>query len=260
MRRRVFRDVVAPERETLANVFCPVGSPFPRGTALRSAMHAEFTHRPSYTHLIVELEDGESVVAEPGAMVGHSSNVSVETSTSRDGLLSSAKSMLGGESLFANEFVAEGGPGRVTFAPPAPGDVMEHELDGDTLYTTDGAFLASTAGIDLDSELGGLKSMLGEASLTPLALKGTGTAFITAYGGLERLDLEAGESYVLDNEHLVAWDDTVDFETRSVGGLKSSLLGGEGLVFEFTGPGTAWYQTRDLDAFVSVIQPRLPTN
>jgi len=225
-----------------------------------SSMNTEFTHRPSYTHLTVELDAGESVVAEPGAMVGHSSNVAVETSTSRDGLLSSAKSMLGGESMFANEFVAEGGPGTVTLAPSTPGDVMEHELDDETLYTTDGAFLAATPGVDIDSELGGLKSMLGEASLTPLALKGTGTAFVDAYGGLERLDLDAGESYVLDNEHLVAWDDSVDFETRSVGSLKSAVLGGEGLVFEFTGPGTAWYQTRDLDAFVSVLQPRMPSN
>jgi uncharacterized protein (TIGR00266 family) len=223
-------------------------------------MDAELTHRPSYTHLIVTLEEDESIRAEPGAMVGHSANVAVETTTSRDGLLSSAKSMLGGESMFANEFVAEDGPGRVTFAPPSPGDVMEHELDGETLYATDGAFLAATSGVDIDSELGGLKSMLGEASLTPLALKGTGSAFIEAYGGLERIDLERGESYVLDNEHLVAWDDSIDFETRSVGGLKASLLGGEGLVFEFTGPGTAWYQTRDLDAFVSVLAPRLPNN
>jgi len=222
-------------------------------------MDTELTNRPSYTHLIVQLEDGEAVVAEPGAMVGHSPTISVETTTSRDGLLSSAKSVLGGESLFANEFVAEGGPGQVTFAPGRPGDVMEHDLNDETLYTTDGAFLAATLGVDIDSELGGLKSVLGEASLTPLALKGTGTAFVTAYGGLERLDLDADESYVLDNQHLVAWDDTVDFETRSVGGLKSSILGGEGLVFEFTGPGTVWYQTRDLDAFISVIEPRLPS-
>lgn len=223
-------------------------------------MQADFTHRPSYTQLTVHLERGESVVAEPGAMVGHSPTVSVETTTSRDGLLSSAKSMLGGESMFANEFVAEGGPGDVTVAPSTPGDVLKHDLSDETLYTTDGAFLAATSGVDIDSELGGLKSMLGDASLTPLALSGTGTVFVDAYGGLERIDLVDGESYTLDNEHLVAWDDSIDFETRSVGGLKPSLLGGEGLVFEFTGPGTAWYQTRDLDAFVSAIQPRLPNS
>lgn len=221
-------------------------------------MDAEFTHRPSYTHLIVTLDPGESIIAEPGAMVGHSTNVTMETGTSRDGLLSSAKSMLGGESIFANEFVAEGGPGKVSLAPPTPGDVMEHSLENETLYTVDGAFLAATEDVDIDSEIGGIKSVLAGASLTPLALKGTGTAFIDAYGGLERLDLEAGESYVLDNEHLIAWDDEIDFTTKRVGGLKSTILGGEGLVFEFTGPGTAWYQTRDIDALVSVLAPRLP--
>lgn len=222
-------------------------------------MEAELTHRPSYAHLIVKLQEGESVLAEPGAMVGHSANVSVETTTSRDGLVSSAKSLLGGESAFANEFTAEGGPGQVTLAPPTPGDVMEHELDGDTLYAADGAFLAATTDVEVDSELGGLRSIIGEASLTPLALKGTGSAFINAYGGLESIELDVGESYVLDNENLIAWDDSVDFETRRVGGLKSTLLSGEGLVFEFTGPGTAWYQTRDLDGFVSLIEPMLPS-
>jgi uncharacterized protein (TIGR00266 family) len=221
-------------------------------------MEYEFTHQPSYTHLIVTLEPGESVVAEPGAMVGHSASVSMETGTSRDGLLSSAKSLLGGESAFANEFTAESERGRVTFAPPSPGDVMAHDLQAETLYSTDGAFLAATEGVDIDSELGGLKSVLGEASLTPLALKGSGTAFLDAYGGLERLELSAGESYVLDNEHLVAWDDTVDYSVERVGGLKSTLLSGEGLVFEFTGPGSAWYQTRDVDALVSILAPRMP--
>ena len=221
-------------------------------------MQYEFSHRPSYTHLTVTLDRGESIIAEPGAMVGHSTNVSVETGTSRDGLLSSAKSMLGGESLFTNQFTVENAPGTVTFAPPTPGDVMPHELEDETLYSTDGAFLAATEGIDIDSEVGGLKSVLSEASLMPLALKGTGIAFIDAYGSLEKLELAAGESYVLDNEHLVAWDDEIEYETRRVGGLKSTLLSGEGLVFEFTGPGTAWYQTRDLDSFVGMLAPRMP--
>jgi uncharacterized protein (TIGR00266 family) len=221
-------------------------------------MDYEFSHRPSYTHLKVTLERGESIVAEPGAMVGHSTTVSAETGTSRDGLLSSAKSMLGGESMFTNEFVAEDGPGTVTLAPPTPGDVMPQELRNQTLYSTDGAFVAATEGIDIDSEVGGLKSVLGEAGLIPLALKGTGTAFIDAYGGLEKLELAAGESYVLDNEHLIAWDDEIEYSTRRVGDLNSPLLSGEGIVFEFTGPGTAWYQTRDMDSLVETLAPRLP--
>jgi uncharacterized protein (TIGR00266 family) len=192
-------------------------------------------------------------------MVGHSPTISVETETSRDGLISSAKSMLGGESMFTNEFVAEDGPGTVTLAPPTPGDIMSHDLQDETLYSTDGAFIAGTDGIDIDSEVGGLKSIIGEAGITPLALRGTGTVFIDAYGGLEKLELAAGESYVLDNEHLIAWDDEIEYSTRRVGGLKSTLLSGEGLVFEFTGPGTAWYQTRDMDSLVDLLVQRMPS-
>ena len=222
-------------------------------------MEYEFTHQPSYTHLIVQLEQGESVLAEPGAMVGHSSTVSMQTQSSGDGLLGSAKSMLGGESAFVNRFLAEDGPGQVTLAPPSPGDVMAHDLRDETLYCTDGAFLAGSDGVDIDSELGGIKSVIGEAGLTPLALKGTGTAFIDAYGGLETLELAAGESYVLDNEHLIAWDDTIDYTTRSASGLKSKMLSDEGILFEFNGPGTAWYQTRDLSAFASFLSPHIPS-
>ena len=221
-------------------------------------MDYEFSHRPSFTHVTVSLQQGESIVAEPGAMVGHSPTVAVETGTSRDGLLSSAKSMLGGKSMFTNTFIARDGSGQVTLAPQTPGDVMAHELRGETLYSTDGAFLAGTEGIDIDSEIGGIKSILGEAGITPPALKGTGTLFTDAYGGLERVELAAGESYILDNEHLIAWDDTIEYSTRRVGDLKSTLLSGEGLVFEFTGPGTAWYQTRDMDSLVETIAPRLP--
>lgn len=222
-------------------------------------MEYEFSHRPSYTHLTVTLQQGESIIAEPGAMVGHSPTISVNTGTSRDGLLSSATSMLGGESMFTNEFIAEDGPGTVTLAPPTPGDVMPHKLQDETLYSTEGAFVAATKGIDVDSEVAGLDSVIGEAGLVPLALKGTGTAFIDAYGGLEKLELAAGESYVLDNEHLIAWDSEIEYSTRRVGDLKATLLSGEGLVFEFTGPGTAWYQTRDIDSLVETLAPRMST-
>ncbi|MCX2818706.1 TIGR00266 family protein [Haladaptatus sp. F3-133] len=223
-------------------------------------MEVEFKHRPSFTHIVVQLNRGESISAEPGALVGHSSNVSVNTTTSRDGLVSSAKSMLGGESAFVNEFVAEGGAGEVELSPPTPGDIMQHQLEDETLYAADGAFLAASDGVDIDSEIGGVKSMIGGAGLTPLALKGTGTAFVDAYGGLETLDLGAGETYTLDNANLVAWDDSVEFSTRRVGDLKSSLLSGEGLVFDFEGPGRAWYQTRDFEALADALKPYLPTN
>jgi uncharacterized protein (TIGR00266 family) len=221
-------------------------------------MQINLTHRPSYTHLVVELSAGETIMAEPGAMVSHSPSVSIETGTTGDGLLSTATSMLGGESAFANEFTAEGEPGTVTLSPPTPGDIQHHELDGNTLYAVDGAYLASDPDIDIGSDFGGLESMLSGASLTPLALNGTGNVFIEAFGGIETVDLGRGESYVVDNDHVVAWEGSVDFDARRVGGLKSTMLSGEGLVMDFTGPGTVWYQTRGLDTFTESIVETMP--
>lgn len=221
-------------------------------------MEYELTHQPSYTHVVVDLGSGETILAEPGAMTSHSPNVSMDTTTSNEGLLSSAKSLLGGESFFANEFTAEGGSGTVTLAPPTPGDVMQYDLEGETLYTVDGAWLASDPSIAIETEFGGLKSMLAGASITPLTLEGTGTVFVEAFGGLESIELGAGESYHVDNENVVAWDGSVDFDARRPGGIKSTLLSGEGLVFEFTGPGTVWYQTRGLNAFASAVAKLLP--
>lgn len=221
-------------------------------------MQVEITHRPSYAHLVVELATGETIVAEPGAMVSHSPSVSIETGSSGDGLLSTASSMLGGESAFANEFTAEGEPGTVTLSPPIPGDIHHHELNGETLYAVDGAYLASGPDIDIDSDFGGLESMLSGASLTPLALNGTGNVFIETFGGIETIDLDHGESYVVDNDHVVAWESGVEFDARRVGGLASTVLSGEGLVMEFTGPGTVWYQTRGLDTFTESIVEAMP--
>ncbi|RXK47811.1 TIGR00266 family protein [Halorientalis pallida] len=223
-------------------------------------METEITHRPSYAHLVVSLEVEETILAEPGAMVSHTPSVSIETSSSRDGLLSSAKSMLGGESLFTNEFTAEREPGTITLAPPKPGDIREYTLDDGTLYAVDGAFLAAEPPIDIDSEFGGLKSMLAGASITPLALTGSGRVFLEAFGGIETVSLDHGESYIIDNENVVAWEGSVDFDARRVGDLKSTLLSGEGLVMEFTGPGNVWYQTRGLDSFVDTIASALPTS
>jgi len=221
-------------------------------------MEYELTHKPSYTHVVVDLDDGETIQAEPGAMTSHSSNVSMDTTTSNDGLLDSAKSMLGGESFFSNEFTATGGAGRVTLAPPTPGDVMHYDLSNETIYAVDGAWLASDPAVSIETEFGGLKSMLAGASITPLTLDGTGDVFLEAFGGLESIELDAGETYHIDNENVVAWEGSVDFDANRPGGMKSTLLGGEGLVFEFSGPGTVWYQTRGLNAFATAVAELVP--
>ncbi|MFC7166266.1 TIGR00266 family protein [Halospeciosus flavus] len=223
-------------------------------------MEYDVSYGPSFAQLTVDLDEGESVDAEPGAMVATSEGIAMETGTAGSGgLLGAAKSALGGESFFVNTFRAEQ-PGHVKFAPPLPGDVVAHELADETLYLQSGAFLAAESDVEVSSGLGGATSFFGTESLVLLELSGRGHAFFGSYGAVDRVEIAAGETYTVDTGHVVAFDETVSFSTRSIErGLKGKLFGGEGWVCDFTGPGTVWLQTRDFEALTARLAAELPT-
>ncbi|CAB49143.1 TIGR00266 family protein [Pyrococcus abyssi] len=216
-------------------------------------MEYRIEHRPSFSLLEVNLREGEAVQAEAGAMVYMDPTVSIETKA-RGGLLGALKrSVLGGESFFMNVFR---GPGRVGFAPGYPGDIISLELNG-TLYAQSGAFLVASEGIDIDVKFGGGKTIFGREGVFLLELKGKGIVFLSSYGAIEKITLR-GESVIVDTGHMVAFTEGIDFRIRKIGGLKATLFSGEGLVFEFSGHGDVYIQTRSLDGFLSWILPHLP--
>jgi len=91
-----------------------------------------------------------------------------------------------------------------------------------------------------------------------LRASGTGTLFLSSYGAIHEVDLAAGQKYVVDTGHLVAFTEGMPFKVQAVGGLRSTLFSGEGLVVELEGPGQVLLQTRSQDAFLSWLIPRLP--
>ncbi|MFB6149366.1 MAG: TIGR00266 family protein [Halobacteriales archaeon] len=222
-------------------------------------MDSEISDRPSFALLEVTLQPDESVAAEAGSMVSHSEGIDIETSTS-GGLLGSLKrSVLGGESFFMNTFRATQ-TSAVTLAPPLPGDIVRHDLDEETLYVQSGSYLAAETTIDIDTQFGGAKTFFGSEGLFLLELTGTGATFLSSYGAIRKQELSQGETYTVDTGHIVAFESTVDFTVNRVGGLKSTLFSGEGLVCRFTGPGSVWLQSRSHDAFLAWLIPRLPVN
>lgn len=221
-------------------------------------MDHEIDHRPSFAMLTVALDPGESIRAEAGAMVSHSSDVSVETQASGGILGSLKRSVLGGESFFQNTFTTERG-GEVSLAPPLPGDVVHEAIDGQLLVQS-GSYLASDPGIDLDTQFGGAKTFFGSEGLFLLDLSGTGPVFLSSYGAIHDVVLGEGEEFVVDTGHIVAFEGTTDFSVNRVGGLKSTLFSGEGLVCRFTGPGRVWLQSRSQDAFLSWLIPQIPSS
>ncbi len=221
-------------------------------------MKVEILFRPSYSIAKVVLNPNEGIVAESGAMVGMSADIQVETKM-RGGLLQSlARSVLGGESFFVNTYRAGSRGGELLLAPTLPGDVFTTELANETYLVQSGSFLASAESVVTDTKWSGARTFFGGEGLIMLRCSGTGTMILSSYGAIHELTLAAGETYTVDTGHLVAFYETMGFKVRSIGGLKTTVLGGEGLVVDLTGPGKALLQTRSEGAFLNWLIPKIP--
>ena len=218
--------------------------------------------QPAYSLAVVQLESGERVRAEAGAMVSMSGNIELEAkmNTGGKGLMGMLKrTVLGGESLFLSTLSAKAGPGEVTLAPSMPGDILALDLTGETILTERGAFLAAADGVEMDAQFAGLKGLMGGEGLSYLRFSGRGMLLLAAFGGIFARELAAGERYVVDSSHLVAFDERMTYQIRKAAtGWISSFTSGEGLVMEFTGPGRLWIQTRNPRANAEWISSFLP--
>lgn len=221
-------------------------------------MQAEILYRPSYSLARVQLDGGEQMRVEAGSMVSMSPGVSIETKMQGGLLKSLARSVLGGESFFVNIYRAPAQGGELTLAPALPGDMSVLELTNDALMVQSGAFVACTTGVEVNASWGGAKTFFASEGLVMLRAEGTGQLILGSYGAIHELNLEAGQTYTVDTGHLVAFTADIGFQVRRVGGLRSTLLSGEGLVVDLTGPGRVLLQTRSADAFLSWLTPKLP--
>ena len=219
-------------------------------------MQHQVLYKPAYTLLEVALEAGERIEAESGAMVYMSPGIDITTKT-KGGMFSAlTRGLLGGESLFTNTFTARS-KGVVGLAPPYQGDIVHHRLGGEALYVQSGSYIASSPELGLDTKWGGAKSFFSREGFFLLKMSGTGDAFISSFGAVHEVKLK-GEAFTIDTGHMVAFTEGLDYSVRRVGGIKSTLLSGEGLVAEFKGTGTLYLQTRSMDSFLSWLVPFLP--
>lgn len=217
-------------------------------------MNYRILSRPSYSLLELELSDGEEILAEPGAMV-YMRNVELSP-TMKGGLFGSLKRMmLGGESFIVNRYVSRG-RGLIGLAPPYQGDITAIKLSG-RIYAQSGAFLASSPTVNIDIKWGGAKTFFAGEGLFLLKLEGSGDLFLSAFGGIEVIDVDG--KLAVDTGHIVAFEDSLKFSVKPVGGLKATLLSGEGLIAEFSGNGKVWIQTRSISEYIGWLSSLLPS-
>jgi uncharacterized protein (TIGR00266 family) len=221
-------------------------------------MDIDILYKPSYSLGVLKLSGGEQVRVEGGAMVSMSDGVTIETKAAGGILKSLARSVLGGESFFQNIFQAPSSGGQVTVAPALPGDLFSLDLQNESLMVQSGSYVASEAGVELDTKWGGAKTFFASEGLIMLRSSGNGKLVLSSYGAIHEQNLAAGEKLTVDTGHLVAFSEEINFRVTKVGGLKSTFFSGEGLVVELVGPGRVLMQTRSADAFLSWLIPQLP--
>jgi len=206
----------------------------------------------------VEVDPGEMVVAEAGAMMYMTTGIEMETrfgdpSASDQGVLgkvwSAAKRKMTGESLFMTTFTGSGpGKQRVAFAAPYPGKIVPMDLTqlGGELLCQKDSFVCAARGVRIGiafSKRFGAGLFGGEGFILQ-RLSGDGLAFVHAGGTLSHNRLEAGQSLRIDTGCIVAFQASVGYDIKFVGGIKNTLFGGEGLFFAtLTGPGDVWLQS-----------------
>ncbi len=196
----------------------------------------------------VELDPGESVRAEAGAMMYMEDGIEMQTSTG-GGLFKGFKRMITGESFFITTFLNNGkGKRHVAFGAPYPGKVIPLELDklGGRFLCQKDAFLCAARGIEIEvaftKKIGA--GLFGGEGFILQRLEGDGMAFVHAGGTIIKKDLQAGENLRVDTGCLVAFSPSVDYNIRFIGGFKNSLFGGEGIFLaSMTGPGLVYLQS-----------------
>jgi uncharacterized protein (TIGR00266 family) len=206
----------------------------------------------------VELDPGESAIAEAGSMMYMTPEIDMETifgdgSQQRSGvmgaLVGAGKRLVTGESLFMTVFTNQGGGKRqVAFAAPYPGKILAMDLQqlGGELICQKDSFLCAARGVSIgiafQRKIG--VGLFGGEGFIMQRLEGDGLCFVHAGGTVHPLDLQGGQTLRVDTGCLVALQPSVGYDIQFVGKIKTALFGGEGLFFAtLTGPGQVWLQS-----------------
>ena len=219
-------------------------------------------HGETLPVVICQLEAGEKMVCEGGAMSWMSPNMKMETTTN-GGIGKSIGRAFSGEKMFQNIYTAEGGPGMIAFASSFPGCIKAFEISpGKEIIFQKGAYLAAESGVTLSAHIKkkiGVGLFGGEGFIMQKTT-GQGIVFAEFDGHVVEYELQAGQQLIIDTGHLAAMSATCEIDVKTVSGAKNALLGGEGFFNTvISGPGHIWLQTMPISNVAGAIRPFIPT-
>lgn len=210
--------------------------------------------------VICELDPGEEMITESGAMAWMNSNMNMATQGGGIGKMFGR--MMSGESIFLNRYTASGGPGMISFASSFPGSIRAYEIGpGKEIIAQKRAFLAATSGVELSvafqKKVG--SGFFGGEGFIMQRISGSGMAFLEFDGYVKEYVLQAGEQMIIDTGYLAAMETTCQIDIQMIKGVKNVLFGGEGLFNTvLTGPGRIWIQSMPIPQVATSLIPYLP--
>ncbi|ORX91304.1 DUF124-domain-containing protein [Basidiobolus meristosporus CBS 931.73] len=194
--------------------------------------------------LRVDLPKGNLINSKGGSMVAMSPSIRLEGKFKRGFMLFAS-----GDVMYTTMAAADA-DGYIFLAPPILGDVYPIHLEGRPVIFGKHSYLAHTDGIQLSVKSQGIfKGFFSGEGLFTIKAEGEGVLFLYSLGAIHTIDLPSGEEIIIDNGHLVAWDETMDYKIEKASGFIASLTTGEGFVCRFKGPGRVYMQTRKPDDF-----------
>lgn len=208
-------------------------------------------------------EAGETLCTEKGAMSWMSPNMKMDTN-SGGGLKKAFGRLLSGESIFMNEYTAQGGTGMIAFGSSFPGSIIPyHVTEGNGIIVQKRGFLAMEKGLDLSiyfqKRLG--RGFFGGEGFIMQKITGNGMVFLEIDGHCKIYELGVGESIIVDTGYLAAMSESCTMDIETVQGVKNIFFGGEGLFHtRITGPGKVYIQSMPLINMAEAITPYLNIN
>lgn len=213
------------------------------------------------------LQSGETILMERDSMV-FMKDVTLEGKVnSKSGGIGGifgaiGRSLTSGESMFITHATGTANNAVVGIAPAIPGKIHHLSVSGNTQYClNNGAFVCCDNSVTYEMHSQKLSKALfgGTGGLFVMETTGTGDLFVSAFGDLLELEVTSDQPLIIDNEHVVAWDATLDYNIEVASGT-FGFTSGEGLVNKFTGNGKVLIQTRNLHSLADALSIYLPAN
>lgn len=222
-------------------------------------MRYQQTQGTTFPLIKIDLDRGEKIQIENGSMVYHNGKVELEgikNSNGQNGLggmmRALGRSVSSGESYYITFVTGQEDGAQIAIAPSTPGMIYELNIGETPWRLNTGVFLACDTSVSYNMVRQKLSGALlgGTGGLFVMETQGTGSLLVNSYGDIVELDLDGTNPMVIDNQHVIAWENTLDYQIEVASGI-FGFRTGEGLVNKFHGKGRVLIQTRNMQALAS---------